>query len=85
MKKMLITKYSLQKVGVKVMNALEATYKPRIISLFTAMYHEPLQSDSVLLVKAYQSSFACKLDDSYSGSSCDSSWHSYPGRLSDLD
>ena len=29
------------------MNALEATYKPRIIRLFTAMYHEPLQSDSV--------------------------------------
>ena len=29
------------------MNALEATYKPRIISLFPVMYHEPLQSDSV--------------------------------------
>jgi hypothetical protein len=29
------------------MNALKATYKPRIISLFPTMYHEPLQSDSV--------------------------------------
>ena len=33
------------------MNALEATYKPRIISLFTAMYHEPLSLIPYLLVK----------------------------------
>ena len=67
------------------MNALETTYKPRIISLFPVMYHEPLQSDPVPFGEAYQSSFACKLDDSYSGSSYDSSWHSYPSRLSGLE
>jgi hypothetical protein len=67
------------------MNALEATYEPGIIRLFPAMYHKPLQSDSVPFGEACQSSFACKLDDSCGSSSYDSSWHSYPGRLSGLD
>ena len=67
------------------MNTLEATCKPGIVRLFPAMYREPLQSDSVPFGEAYQSNFACKLDDSCSGSSYDSSWHSYPSRLSGLD
>jgi hypothetical protein len=48
-----------------------------------AMYHKPLQSDSIPFGGIF--SLACKLDDSYSSSSYDSSWHSYPTRLSGLD